>query len=264
MGTHPIFESDFDCLTVQMRSFSALVVTTQAAPPALGGVQQQVTQIQCLDQVTGLKYEPGEEWTQTRVFEEGPTTGMEGQFRCTCQDNGGITCKSLSLPCIFQNNGYEIGEKFKIEDYGESHVDYECACLGEPNGQISCKEINQGCYDVHTQKKYPLDSTFEQTRADDDLIRDCECTGDATTRLIKCALTRYCKLNGEYLEIGQKEVIETDTQTQTCTCIEAGRTSCIIEAKPIAPQQESAPEAEDHIDSQIPQDNIQLDALNYV
>ena len=38
--------------------------------------------------------------------------------------------------------------------------------------------------------KYALNSTFEQTRAEDDLIRDCECTGDETTRLIKCALTR--------------------------------------------------------------------------
>jgi len=40
------------------------------------------------------------------------------------------------------------------------------------------------------------------------------------------------------LEIGEKNVVETPTQTQTCTCIEAGRTSCIIEAKPLPPVQE--------------------------
>ena len=44
---------------------------------------------------------------------------------------------------------------------------------------------------------------------------------------------RYCKLNGRYLKIGERDVMESDTQTQECTCIEAGRTSCVIEAKPL-------------------------------
>jgi len=243
-----------------MRSFVASLFLSVHGLPTQQQQEQSVAKqavpssVKCMDQMTNTLYEPGEQWTQTRVFEEGATRGMEGQFRCTCQDNGGITCRSLSLPCIFQDKGYRIGEKFTILEYGASHVDYKCACLGQPNGQISCDEINAGCWDVHTEKKYPLDSTFEQTRADDDLIRDCECTGDETTRLIKCALTRYCKLNGNYLEIGEKDVIETETQTQTCTCIEAGRTSCIIEAKPI--------QAAQVLDSQIPE--AKVDASNYM
>lgn len=242
--------------------FASLLLAAHAspAPVQLQALSQQLAppeNIQCLDQMDQMKYEVGATWTQTRTFETGATKGMEGQFRCTCLDNGGISCKSLSLPCIFQDKGYEIGEKFEITNYGESHTDYECACLGQPNGQISCDEINQGCWDSHTMKKYALDTTFEQTRAGDDLIRDCECSGDSTSRLIKCQLTRYCKLNGKYLEIGEKDVIETDSQTQTCTCIEAGRTSCIIEAKPM--------QAGDEKDkSQIPGDSIVLqEAISY-
>ena len=32
-----------------------------------------------------------------------------------------------SLPCIFaeRNKGYQIGEKFVIKDYGDSHVDFQ-------------------------------------------------------------------------------------------------------------------------------------------
>jgi len=216
---------------------ASLFISVHGIPTQQQTEQQAIpTEVKCRDQISNQDYSPNEQWTQNRVFQEGATKGMEGQFRCTCQENGGITCRSLSLPCIFQDKGYEIGEKFKIEDYGASHIDYQCACLGQPNGQIQCSEINAGCWDVHTQKKYALDASFEQTRADDDLIRDCQCTGDEKTRLIKCALTRYCKLNGNYLKIGEEEVIETDTQKQTCTCVEAGRTSCIIEAKPIQPE----------------------------
>lgn len=191
--------------------------------------------ITCIDSLTNITYMPNEEWTQTRIFQKGPTAGMQGQFRCLCQDNGAITCRSLSLPCIFaeRNKGYQIGEQFIIRDYGESHVDFQCACIGEANGKIDCDEINAGCWDVHTQKKYPLNSNFEQTRKEDDLIRDCECTGDEKSRLISCKLTRYCKLNGKYIKLGEKQITETKTQTQTCTCIEAARTSCIIEAKPV-------------------------------
>ena len=42
-----------------------------------------------------------------------------------------------------------------------------------------------------TLRKYPLGTKFEQTRATDDLIRDCECSGDDKSRLISCQLTRY-------------------------------------------------------------------------
>ena len=37
--------------------------------------------ITCLDGLTNVEYQPGDEWTQTRIFDNGPTTGMEGQFR---------------------------------------------------------------------------------------------------------------------------------------------------------------------------------------
>ena len=37
--------------------------------------------IVCLDALTDTTYSPGEEWTQTRIFQKGPTAGMEGQFR---------------------------------------------------------------------------------------------------------------------------------------------------------------------------------------
>ena len=37
--------------------------------------------ITCLDGLTNAEYQPGDEWTQTRIFDNGPTTGMEGQFR---------------------------------------------------------------------------------------------------------------------------------------------------------------------------------------
>ena len=37
--------------------------------------------IVCLDALTDTTYMPGEEWTQTRIFQKGPTAGMEGQFR---------------------------------------------------------------------------------------------------------------------------------------------------------------------------------------
>jgi len=149
--------------------------------------------IVCLDALTDTTYMPGEEWTQTRFFRKGPTAGMEGQFRCQCKDNGAISCRSLSLPCVFaeRNKGYQIGETFFIKDYGESHIDFSCACIGEANGKIDCSEINRGCWDVHTQKKYPIGTKFEQTRAGDDLIRDCECSGDDKSRLISCQLTRY-------------------------------------------------------------------------
>jgi len=235
---------------------TSLVASVFGAPQGFQQQQQQQAipqQVKCKDQITQVIYEPGDEWTQTRVFESGPTDGMEGQFRCKCLEDGGIQCSSLSLPCVFQDQGYQIGEKFNIMDYGNSHIDYKCACLGQPNGQIQCNEINAGCWDVHTQKKYALNSTFEQTRAEDDLIRDCECTGDETTRLIKCALTRYCKLNGRYLKIGERDVMESDTQTQECTCIEAGRTSCVIEAKPLKAQQIQ----------DIPEETHDLDQVTY-
>ena len=80
--------------------------------------------IVCLDALTDTTYMPGEEWTQTRIFQKGPTAGMEGQFRlvlyhpkkracimqdlyitnvvihlflfsCQCKDNGAISCRSL-------------------------------------------------------------------------------------------------------------------------------------------------------------------------
>lgn len=211
--------------------------------------------ITCLDGLTNVEYQPGDEWTQTRIFDNGPTTGMEGQFRCECQQNGGITCRSLSLPCIFaeRNKGYQIGEKFVIKDYGDSHVDFQCACIGEANGKIDCTEINPGCWDTHTQKKYPLNTEFEQTRAGDDLIRDCVCSGDDKSRLVSCQLKRYCKLNGKYIKLNEQEVIETETQKQTCTCIEAARTSCIIEAKPITKKNQY----------QIPEETILMDELDY-
>ena len=41
------------------------------------------------------------------------------------------------------------------------------------------------------------------------------------------------QLNGKYIKVGEEAVIETETQIQTCTCQEASRTSCIIEAKPV-------------------------------
>ena len=37
--------------------------------------------IVCLDALTDTTYSPGEEWTQTRIFQKGPTAVMEGQFR---------------------------------------------------------------------------------------------------------------------------------------------------------------------------------------
>ena len=40
--------------------------------------QQPIT---CLDGLTNTEYQPGDEWTQTRIFDNGPTTGMQGQFR---------------------------------------------------------------------------------------------------------------------------------------------------------------------------------------
>ena len=43
-----------------------------------------------------------------------------------------------------------------------------------------------------------------------------------------------CKLNGKYIKLGEQEIIETETSKQTCTCLEASRTSCMIEAKPPA------------------------------
>ena len=73
---------------------SSLLLSVQAAPQ---GVAEQVAVMECMDQITREVYNPGEEWTQTRIFEEGATKGMEGQFRCTCQDNGGITCRSLVI-----------------------------------------------------------------------------------------------------------------------------------------------------------------------
>ena len=42
-----------------------------------------------------------------------------------------------------------------------------------------------------------------------------------------------CKLNGKYIKLGEQEIIETETSKQTCTCLEASRTSCMIEAKPL-------------------------------
>ena len=76
--------------------------------------------IVCLDALTDTTYSPGEEWTQTRIFQKGPTAGMEGQFRlvfnldlvgrimqdlyiskvlsyfrCECKENGAISCRSL-------------------------------------------------------------------------------------------------------------------------------------------------------------------------
>jgi len=208
--------------------------------------------IVCIDALSNMTYMPEEEWTQTRIFQKGPTAGMEGQFRCQCKENGTINCRSLSLPCIFaeRNKGYQIGEKFIINDYGESHIDFQCACIGEENGKIDCNEINPGCWDVHTQKKYPLGAEFEQTRAGDELIRDCDCSGDDATRLISCRLTRYCKLNGKYIKIGEQEVIETQTQKQTCTCIEAARTSCMIETKPILKNSE--------LNTKVPEERISV------
>jgi len=197
--------------------------------------------IVCHDALSNLTYMPSEQWTQTRIFQKGPTAGMEGQFRCECKQSGAITCRSLSLPCIFaeRNKGYQIGEKFLIKDYGQNHIDFQCACIGEANGKIDCTEVNPGCWDVHTQQKYPIGTKFEQTRAGDDLIRDCECSGDEKSRLISCQLTRYCKLNGQYIELGEQVVIETESQRQTCTCIEAARTSCMIEAKPLIKEAEN-------------------------
>ena len=73
-----------------MRSFATLLMTVNA-----GVIDHQIQKVECMDQLTQTLYQPGEEWTQSRVFEDGATRGMEGQFRCTCQDNGGITCRSL-------------------------------------------------------------------------------------------------------------------------------------------------------------------------
>jgi len=47
----------------------------------------------------------------------------------------------------------------------------KCECLGTRKGSVDCKEINSGCWDAHTQNKYPLNSEFEQTRTDDNLER---------------------------------------------------------------------------------------------
>lgn len=36
-----------------------------------------------------------------------------------------MRCSSLSLPCIINDRGYEIGEKFKLYNYMDKHMDYE-------------------------------------------------------------------------------------------------------------------------------------------
>merc|ERR1712002_37348 len=198
-------------------------------------VEQQGMTHTCLDSLTGSTYAPGDTWLQDRIFQQGPTAGMTGKFSCTCADSGAITCRSMSLPCIYaaENKGYEIGETFYIKNYGDSHVDFKCKCEGEANGRISCAEHEPGCWDRHTAKKYKLGESFNQTREGDDLIRNCTCSGDNQKRLISCKLDNYCQLNGKYIKVGEEAVIETETQIQTCTCQEASRTSCIIEAKPV-------------------------------
>ena len=65
---------------------------------------------------------------------------------------------------------------------------------------------------IEITNQYPLNTEFEQTRAGDDLIRDCVCSGDDKSRLISCQLKRYCKLNGKYIKLNEQEVIETETQ----------------------------------------------------
>jgi hypothetical protein len=50
---------------------------------------------------------------------------MQGQFSCVCQVDGSMRCSSLSLPCIINDRGYEIGEKFKLYNYMDKHMDYE-------------------------------------------------------------------------------------------------------------------------------------------
>ena len=50
---------------------------------------------------------------------------MQGQFSCVCQADGSMRCSSLSLPCIINDRGYEIGEKFKLYNYMDKHMDYE-------------------------------------------------------------------------------------------------------------------------------------------
>jgi hypothetical protein len=212
-----------------MKLAAGILAIAEAA--SVGG--QVPSNAVCRDPDTGVVYQPNEEWVRNKIFNDGPTKGMQGQFSCVCQVDGSMRCSSLSLPCIINDRGYEIGEKFKLYNYMDKHMDYECECLGTHKGSVDCKEINSGCWDAHTQNKSPLNSEFEQTRKDDNLIRDCKCSGDEKTRFISCELSRYCILNGEYYEKGEEIVIETATQKQTCQCIDAARTSCIIEAKPI-------------------------------
>ena len=62
---------------------------------------------------------------RNKIFNDGPTKGMQGQFSCVCQADGSMRCSSLSLPCIINDRGYEIGEKFKLYNYMDKHMDYE-------------------------------------------------------------------------------------------------------------------------------------------
>ena len=56
--------------------------------------------IVCLDALTDTTYMPGEEWTQTRIFQKGPTAGMEGQFRLVLYHpkNGLVLCRICISP----------------------------------------------------------------------------------------------------------------------------------------------------------------------
>ena len=53
--------------------------------------------ITCLDGLTNVEYQPGDEWTQTRIFDNGPTTGMEGQFRWVDSSKNSIP-RNIRLP----------------------------------------------------------------------------------------------------------------------------------------------------------------------
>jgi len=149
-------------------------------------------------------------------------TLWQATYECTCLggNTGRYVCKPNQVPCLHDGQYHEVGSEFQLQT---EYDRYNCYCYGGANGKYMCQEARPGCVDDRWNKqKYDINEHFIQTR-DDGLMYDCTCTFGNTDkdRVITCKLNRYCFVNNENYELGDKFDVyneQTGEPEKRCEC----------------------------------------------
>ncbi|XP_048743523.2 kielin/chordin-like protein [Ostrea edulis] len=131
--------------------------------------------------------------------------------RCTCGEDGQVTCSNSPVTCRANGREYKVGESFRQDCNG-------CTCRSD--GQIVCTLIacETNCY--HNGKKYSKGESFPST----DGCNTCTCGSNGSVGCTKISCPKFCYYRGR--KYTPRESFPAIDGCNTCTCEVTGGVSC--------------------------------------